>query len=66
VKLSELICSLSSHCKCAVAVLQLKFILGDGPMTKDSIKTPSGRRLGWEEFVLGYTLEWYDHCIRGM
>jgi hypothetical protein len=38
VKLSELICSLSSHCKCAVAALQLKSILGDGPKIKDSIE----------------------------
>jgi hypothetical protein len=38
VKLSELTCSLSSHCKCAVAALQLKSILGDGPKVKDSIE----------------------------
>jgi hypothetical protein len=36
VKLSELICSLSSHCKCVAAALQLKSILGDGPKIKDS------------------------------
>jgi hypothetical protein len=40
VKLSELICSLSSHCKCAVAALQLKFILGVGPKVNDSIEYP--------------------------
>jgi hypothetical protein len=40
VKLSELICSLSSHCKCVVAALQLKSILGDGPKIKDSIEDP--------------------------
>jgi hypothetical protein len=40
VKLSELIRSLSSHCKCAVVVLQLKSILGDDPMIKDSIEDP--------------------------
>jgi hypothetical protein len=39
VKLSELIC-LSSHCKCTVAVLQLKFILEDDPKIKDSIEDP--------------------------
>jgi hypothetical protein len=38
VKLLELICSLSSHCKCAVAAL--KSILGIGPKVKDSMKTP--------------------------
>jgi hypothetical protein len=37
VKLSELVRSLSSHCKCVVATLQLKSILGDGPKIKDSI-----------------------------
>jgi hypothetical protein len=40
VKLSELICSLSSHCKCVVAGIQLKSILGDGPKIKDSIEDP--------------------------
>jgi hypothetical protein len=40
VKLSELIHSLSSHCKCVVAALQLKSILGDGPKIKDSIEDP--------------------------
>jgi hypothetical protein len=40
VKLSELICSLSSHCKCPVAVLQLKSILGDEPKINDSIEDP--------------------------
>jgi hypothetical protein len=40
VKLLELICSLSSHCKCTVAALQLKFILGVGPKIKDSIEDP--------------------------
>jgi hypothetical protein len=40
VKLSELIRSLSSHCKCAVAALQLKSILGDDPKVKDSIEDP--------------------------
>jgi hypothetical protein len=40
VKLLELICSLSSHCKCAVAALQLKSILGVGPKVKDSIEDP--------------------------
>jgi hypothetical protein len=40
VKFSELICSLPSHCKCAVAVLQLKSILGDDPKVKDSIEDP--------------------------
>jgi hypothetical protein len=40
VKLSELTCSLSSLCKCAVAALQLKSILGDGPKVKDSIEDP--------------------------
>jgi hypothetical protein len=39
VRLLELIC-LSSHCKCAVAVLQLKSILGDRPKIKDSIEDP--------------------------
>jgi hypothetical protein len=52
VRLLELIC-LSCHCKFAVAVLQLKFILGVGPKVKDSIEVPSGRRLGWKAFVLG-------------
>jgi hypothetical protein len=37
VRLLELIC-LSSHCKCVVAVLQLKSILGVGPKVKDSIE----------------------------
>jgi hypothetical protein len=40
VKLSELICSLLSHCKCVVAVLQLNSILGVGPKIKDSIEDP--------------------------
>jgi hypothetical protein len=40
VRLLELICSLSSHCKCAVAALQLKSILGVGPKIKDSIEDP--------------------------
>jgi hypothetical protein len=40
VKLSELICSLSSHYKCAVVALQLKSILGVGPKVKDSIEDP--------------------------
>jgi hypothetical protein len=40
VKLLELICSLLSHCKCAVAVLQLKSILGFDPKVKDSIEDP--------------------------
>jgi len=40
VKLLVLICSLSSHCKCVVAALQLKSILGDGPKIKDSIEDP--------------------------
>jgi hypothetical protein len=40
VKLSELIRSLSSHCKCAAAALQLKSILGDGPKINDSIEDP--------------------------
>jgi hypothetical protein len=40
VKLSELIRSLSSHCKCDVAALQLKSILGDSPKIKDSIEDP--------------------------
>jgi hypothetical protein len=57
VKLLELICSLSSNFKCAVTALQLKFILGVGPKIKVPLKTPSGRRPGWEAFVLGYTLE---------
>jgi hypothetical protein len=35
----------------------LKSILGVGPKVKDSIEDPSGRRPGWEAFVLGYTLE---------
>jgi hypothetical protein len=39
-KLLELICSLSSHCKCTVATLQLKSILGDDPKIKDSIEEP--------------------------
>jgi hypothetical protein len=39
VRLLELIC-LSSHCKCGVAVLQLKSILGVGPKVKDSIEDP--------------------------
>jgi hypothetical protein len=39
-KLSELIRSLSSHCKFAVAALQLKSILGDDPKIKDSIEDP--------------------------
>jgi hypothetical protein len=37
VKLLELICSLTSHCKCAIDALQLKSILGVGPKVKDSI-----------------------------
>jgi hypothetical protein len=40
VKLLELICSFSSHCKCAVAVLQLKSILEVGPKVNDSIEDP--------------------------
>jgi hypothetical protein len=40
VKLSELICSLSSHYNCVVAVLQLKSILRDGSKIKDSIEDP--------------------------
>jgi hypothetical protein len=40
VKLSELICSLSSHCKCTVAALQVKSILVDGPKINDSIEDP--------------------------
>jgi hypothetical protein len=40
VKLLELICSLSSHCKCAVAALQLKSILGVDPKIKNSIEDP--------------------------
>jgi len=39
VRLSELTC-LSSHCKCDVAVLQLKSILGVSPKVKDSIEDP--------------------------
>jgi hypothetical protein len=35
----------------------VKSILGVGPKVKDSIEDPSGRRPGWEAFVLGYTLE---------
>jgi hypothetical protein len=35
----ELIC-LSSHCKCVVAALHLKSILGVGPKVKDSIEDP--------------------------
>jgi hypothetical protein len=35
----------------------VKSILGVGPNVKDSIETHSGRRSGWEAFVLGYTLE---------
>jgi hypothetical protein len=42
---------------CAVAALKLKSILRVGPKVKDSIEDPSGRRPGWETFVLGYTLE---------
>jgi hypothetical protein len=41
----------------AVAVLNLKSILGVGPKVNDSIETPSGRRPCWEAFVLGYMLE---------
>jgi hypothetical protein len=40
VKIFELICSLSSHCKCVVAALQLKSILGVGPKVNDSIEDP--------------------------
>jgi hypothetical protein len=40
-------------CCCAY----LKSILGVGPKVKDSNEDPSGRRPGWEAFVLGYTLE---------
>jgi hypothetical protein len=40
VKLLELICSLSSYCKCAVVALQLKSILGVGPKINDSIEDP--------------------------
>jgi len=40
VKLLELICSLSSHCKCAVVALQVKSILVDNPKIKDSIEDP--------------------------
>jgi hypothetical protein len=40
VKLLELICSLSSHCKCVVAELQLKSILGDDPKINDFIEDP--------------------------
>jgi hypothetical protein len=57
VKLSELICSLSSCCKCAVAALQLKSILGDGPKIKDSIEDPFRKETWLGNFVLGYTLE---------
>jgi hypothetical protein len=42
---------------CAVAALNLKSILGIGPKVKDSIEDRSGRRPGWEAFVLGYMLE---------
>jgi hypothetical protein len=42
---------------CAVTALNLKSILGVGPMVKDSIEDPSDRRPGWEVFMLGYTLE---------
>jgi hypothetical protein len=56
VRLLELIC-LSSHCKCVVAALQLKSILGDSPKIRIPLKTHSGRRPSWEAFVLGYTLE---------
>jgi hypothetical protein len=42
---------------CVVAALKLKSILGVGSKVKDSLKTPSGRRPGWEAYVLGYTLE---------
>jgi hypothetical protein len=40
VKLLEPICSLSSHYKCVVVVLQLKSILGVGLKVKDSIEEP--------------------------
>jgi hypothetical protein len=36
---------------CVVVALKPKSILGV------PLKTPSGRRPGWETFVLGYTLE---------
>jgi hypothetical protein len=35
----------------------MKSILGFGPKVKRiPLKTPSGRRPGWEAFVLGFTL----------
>jgi hypothetical protein len=43
VKLLELIYSLSSHCKCVVAALQLKSILGVGPKVGDLV----GKHLCW-------------------
>jgi hypothetical protein len=39
-RLLELICTLSSHCKCAVAALQLKSILRVGPKVKYFIEDP--------------------------
>jgi hypothetical protein len=38
-------------------VLHLKSILEVGPKVKIPLKTPSGRRPGWEAFMLGYTSE---------
>jgi hypothetical protein len=40
VKILELICFLSSHCKCVVAVLQLKSILEVDSKINDSIEDP--------------------------
>jgi hypothetical protein len=55
-----LISLLLSRCRCVVAVLVLKSILGRGPKVKESLKTPSSRSLGWEAFILGYVVRGQD------
>jgi hypothetical protein len=50
--------SASSQAGASVCLsVRVKSILGVDPRVKESIKTPSGERSGWEAFVLGYTSE---------
>jgi hypothetical protein len=39
------------------STVHVKSILGVSPKVKESTKTPSGRRSGWEAFTIGFVSE---------